>query len=360
MLGPSGTSLGGIAAVVGVYRRHGLFERWPIRFIATYRDGSPVAKALAALLGLATLLGMLLRRRVSLVHAHSASRSSFWRKSVFLAVALAFRRPVIFHLHGGGFEHFYRNECGPLRQRWVRFVLDRCATIVVVSERWKAVMQTITANPAVTCIANPVQVEAAAGVSSCGSHPLVLFLGRLEEAKGTYVLLDAFAGLHARFPDVRLVLAGHGEVEEVRARVRELGLAAAVDVPGWVGAAEKDRLLRQATVLALPSFAEALPMSILEAMAHGVAVVATPVGAIPEILGVWHCGLMVPVGDVEQLVSTLARLLEDAELRARMGRAGIEAYERDYQADVVVPRLEAIYGSLGAFRDVAACGASAD
>ena len=96
-------------------------------------------------------------------------------------------------------------------------------------------------------------------------------VGPLGERKGTYDLVEAAALL----PEVArerltITLAGDGDVDQIREKVHSLGLDDTVTVPGWIGPAERDRLLSEAAIFVLPSYEEGLPMALLEAMAHGV------------------------------------------------------------------------------------------
>src|SRR5207253_2918467 len=98
MLGTAFDTRGGISAVINTYRAHGLFERWSIEYIATHCDGPPWRKLATALAAARRLIASLVRDGNAVVHIHGASRASFWRKSVFMAIALAAGCPVIFHL----------------------------------------------------------------------------------------------------------------------------------------------------------------------------------------------------------------------------------------------------------------------
>ena len=128
MLGTAMDTHGGIASVVRAWRTAGLFERSPIRYVATHRDGPALAKLATAIRAVATVAGLMLRNPGAVLHVHGASRASFWRKSVFMAMALAARWPIVFHLHGGGFARFHDKDCGPVARRVVRITvaLDRC------------------------------------------------------------------------------------------------------------------------------------------------------------------------------------------------------------------------------------------
>src|SRR5437773_1822951 len=105
-----------------------------------------------------------------------------------------------------------------------------------------------------------------------------------EAKKGIYDLLDAVAGLRAAVPDVRLVCAGDGDRIGVARYAERLGIADAVKFTGWVGPSGKRALLEHAAAFALPSYDEALPVSLLEAMSAGVPVVASPTGGIGEVV----------------------------------------------------------------------------
>jgi hypothetical protein len=140
MLGidPASKLKGGISAVIDVYRANGWFSRWPIYYIGTMVSGSHADKLRIYFVALWKFLRIVMAQRVCLVHAHTASRASFWRKSTFMLIARAANIPVILHLHGGAFEEFYRRECGPLRQRYIRFILRGVDRVVVLSSQWRA------------------------------------------------------------------------------------------------------------------------------------------------------------------------------------------------------------------------------
>ena len=104
-------------------------------YIPTHRDGSRPLKALRAVDAALAFVALGCRVPCAVVHLHGGSRASFWRKAPFMAVALAFGWPMVFHLHGGGFTTFYARECGPPRRAMVRFFLERAARIVVLSHR---------------------------------------------------------------------------------------------------------------------------------------------------------------------------------------------------------------------------------
>ncbi|SFL84394.1 glycosyltransferase family 4 protein [Rugamonas rubra] len=348
MIGTRFDTMGGISAVVNVYRAAGLFERLPIEYIATHCDGGAGAKLRILAAALWRFAGLLLRGQVGLLHVHVSRRASFWRKSVFFLAAFAFRVPAVLHLHSGAFHDFYERDCGAVKKRLVRYVFDHAAHVVVLSQTWKSWVASISGNRHITAIYNPVLLAEPAGDEARVAGQ-TLFLGRLGHNKGSYDLLSAAAAVRAAQPGLplRLQLGGDGEVEQVRARAQALGIADRVDLLGWVSSADKAARLARAVVYVLPSYSEGLPMSVLEAMAAGLPVLTTPVGGIPEAVSDGVEGFLVAPGDVAALAERWSRLLADPALARRMGEAARRKVASTFSAQAVLPQLESVYLSLG-------------
>jgi len=348
MVGPSIDSKGGISTVVRGYREAGLFDRWGVVYLDSHVEGSRLRKLSVALRSLGKVVVMLASRRVALLHVHVAVQVSFWRKVAYIAVALVARCPVVFHLHGGRFMVFFHEQCGVAGRAVARLVLRRSAYVIALSEQWKENVLSIEHRANVVRIVNFVSVGDDRIGDFNATGPVLLFLGLLGSNKGIYDLLVAVSRLRERFPEIVLKCGGKGEVEEVSSRVSKLGIADNVELLGWVFGDKKKQLFAEAAVYVLPSYNEGMPMSILEAMAHGLPVVATRVGGIPEVVDSGEDGFLVDAGDVDGLVAAIESLLSDAALRTRMGaRARRKVVER-FSSEAVIPQVEAIYRSLGA------------
>jgi glycosyltransferase involved in cell wall biosynthesis len=251
---------------------------------------------------------------------------------------------VVFHLHGGGFRTFYERECGPLARALVRWVIEGADRVVVVSSRWEGWMRATFANPRVDCVPNAVPLRTAAWT---GRDPArIAFVGRLTREKGAFDLLEAVALLRTAHPQVRLELAGDGDADAIVRRAYELGIGDRVLVRGWCAAPQRDRLLARAGVFALPSHAEGLPLSLLEAMSAGCPVVASNVGGIPDLVRDGETGLLVEAHAPAALARALARLLDDRELAARLGGSGQVVVARRHSPAAAVERIGDIYREL--------------
>lgn len=159
----------------------------------------------------------------------------------------------------------------------------------------------------------------------------LLFIGRLGPVKGATLLLDAFAALRDRHPEARLTLVGDGPIRgELEAQARALGIDEVTTFTGYLSQDDVAAKLAEADMLALPSFAEGLPVVLMEALASGIPVIASQIAGIPELVRDGETGFVVPAGDVETLTARLDQLLSDPELCARMGAAGRELVRREH------------------------------
>ena len=341
MLGAENETRGSIAAVVDAYRAHGLFRRWPIDYLPTHGDGSAARNAALTLGAFRRFAALLARHRHALVHIHLCARGNAMRDAAFMAAALAARSPLVVQMHGAGLEHTHG---GPL----MRSLLERAACVIIPCESMRTWVRSVARDAQAVCLPNPVLSFGAPDVAPLARRPnLILFLGRLEASKGIFDLLEAVAALRNAVPDVRLVCAGDGQRIAVARYAERLGIADAVKFTGWVGPSGKRALLETAAVFALPSYDEALPNGLCEAMAAGVPAVVSPVGGIPEVVTDGVSGLLVAPGDKATLERQLRRLLVDRAVGAQLGAAARETARMRFAAERSIGRLEEIYGALG-------------
>ena len=189
----------------------------------------------------------------------------------------------------------------------------------------------------VHCGVDPAVYDRPAVPASEGCGPRLLFVGRLAAVKGLPMLLDAAAALAAEHPGLRLTIVGDGPDRAwLEARAAELGIGAQVVFTGYRSQAEVADALTETDVFVLPSFAEGVPVVLMEAMAARVPVVATRVAGVAELVEDGVSGHLVPPGDAETLTGALRRIMGDEALRRAMGAAGrarvLEAFDARREA----------------------------
>jgi glycosyltransferase involved in cell wall biosynthesis len=345
MVGTALDTRGGVSSVERLILAHPP-EGVEYRHLVTHRDGR-LGKALPWLGAMGRLRGA--ARDADLAHVHFSAKGSLYRKA---AIARRLRRlgvPLVLHAHGSGFDAFHAG-LGARGKKAVAGFLAGADRVLVLSASWRDFYVGAGARPEnVVVLPNPVRLPQRANDVGPAPAVRILFMGRLGERKGIYDLLEAAALVAREGRRFTLTVLGDGEVEQVRERATRLGLEGVLDLRAWVAEAERDALLAQAQVFALPSRAEGLPMALLEAMAHGMACVASPVGGIPELVREGHNGLLVPPGEPARLAAALRALLDDPGLRRRLGAAAREDV-RPLAVDAYSARLGAVYADVLAER----------
>lgn len=353
MLGPMPPLTGGMATVVDALRHSGLGTQCHLIFLnngKTTPAARPLRHGIVAQARLAWRVARhTLGRRVDIVHIHTCSGWTFWRDALHMAVARGLGARVIWHVHGGRFADFLREQ-RPWRRRLARAALERAAAVIVLAPAWVGHLAPLAPRAAWRCVPNGVEVPAAPPVAEAGAPFRILFLGHLGRSKGTHDLVRALAAARRQgFGGVAELAGGEsqpGDRAALEALACEVGCQDAVELPGIIGGARKREALRQASVLCLPSHLEVLPMALLEGMAHGLPVLATRVGAIPGVVRDGVDGYLVDAGDVEALAERIGRLAADAAIRRRMGTAAQQRVRQGYAMATVVERLTALYDEV--------------
>jgi glycosyltransferase involved in cell wall biosynthesis len=177
-----------------------------------------------------------------------------------------------------------------------------------------------------------------------GDHCNILFLSRLEKAKGIYEALETLRLVRRKYPFVTMTIAGDGsEGKRARRYARKQGIDGAKFL-GWVEGAAKRAVFAGADLYLFPtSWGEGMPNSMLEAMAYGLPVITCPVGGIPDFFQDGRMGFLVDHPRPDTLADLCERLIQDPEARRRIGRFNREYATQRFLASQVARRIEALY-----------------
>ena len=344
MVGTDLHGKGGIASVVCTYQKAGVFENNNIQYITSHVAGSALKKCLVFLCAWLKFFAYCCLGKVSILHLKMASYGSFMRKYAFFVVARVFGIKTVVHLHGGEFDLFYRERSNSIQKMMIRDILSHADFFVALSNQWQLKLHKMCASANVVTIYNPIIVPKQ--ISKQRDANLLIFLGNVSESKGTFDLIRAMPDVIKLNPSVQLKIGGTGEIETARQLAVDLKVDAHVEFLGWVVGEDKERLLNSATLLLLPSYNEGLPMSILEAMAHGLPVIASDVGGIPEALACCVADCIVKPGDVIDLANKINHLLADDALRGQIARKLQQTVAEKFDVEVVANELTQLYNRL--------------
>lgn len=331
--------IGGIATMIRTILASPLAEEFEIEHIPSAVDGSQARKLWTVVVALVRYVWRLLCRRVSLVYVHIGGDRSIYRKSAFIVLGKLFGRKLLLHCHGGNTPRYYY-ERSWLGRWYLRSVLRLGDRLLVVSEALREALPRYLPDCDIHLLRNAVPVQAARGGRATNGRPVrVLYLGHFLKLKGIYDLVEAIPKICAQAPELKFWLCGLHEVQQVRALCRQRKVMHVVEYLGPIPFEQRWAALRQADIFVLPSYEEGLPVTILEAMAVGLPVVATPVGGIPQVITDGMNGFLIPPGDIDALASSILRLAQAPALRQRMGELNRARIAEEFDAAAFVKKL---------------------
>jgi len=340
-IGPHYKQRGGIASVLEVYHK----SIPNFIFIASYNKRNAFYNIIYfGVAFLKFLMVIIFNRNIKIVHLHTASYGSFLRKSILLIFAKMFGKKTVLHIHSGGFKIFF-NESGIL-QSPIKYVLNISDDLVCLSDEWKDYFDSLTKRKKSIVVNNPVIFPENIQQAQCKKPVQVLFLNHIRTEKGLFDLLDFFnmnkSWLNGSF---KLNIAGAGDLERMQKIIKDNQLEDVIEYKGWVSGKEKEALVQENHVFVLTSYFECLPMSILESMAMGKAIIATNVGGIPRVVRPNENGWLVEPGDLNELAVVFKEILAKPELLKNYGDRSLQIIQ-DYSPEKVNDKLNNIYTSL--------------
>jgi glycosyltransferase involved in cell wall biosynthesis len=280
------------------------------------------------------LIYMLLKKP-DVLHLTTSGRFALLRDLLMCLMAKLFRVPVALHIRFGRVQDMANGNT--LEWKLMAVVMKMAERVIVVSPSTAGTIHTVLPHARVEYIPNPVDCEKLALLTRASpglERKTVLYLGWILPSKGIQELVQAWSETGSA--DWNLLLVGPGN-REYRRKLEEQFQHANLAFLGEVPHDQAMQLMAGCGFFVLPSYTEGFPNTILEAMALGKAVLATAVGAIPEMLA-GECGLLVPPGDVAALRKGLQTLIQDETLRSQCGIHGRQRVRQEYDLSAVFPR----------------------
>jgi glycosyltransferase involved in cell wall biosynthesis len=285
--------------------------------------------------------------RFDLLHVLSTAGYGFFRNAVHIKIAKRWGVRTVFHLLGQ-IDDLYKNG-NPLLKRMVSSCLNEADACIVQSPLLAEYVRSFTKTP-VYSIFNGVRAEeltAPAGFAhSPGNKIKVVTLGYLGYQKGTFDIIDAAERLKDKWLNLEFTLIGGGEVEKFRRLVKAKSLSDRITFTGKIDDELCIGALQTSDIFLLPSYAEGQPIALLEAMAAGLPVISSRVGAVPEVVKEGENGFLIEPGDIDAIAKYLQTLASDAALREQIGRFNTLEAKKKYGLKRVMRQIQEVYDTL--------------
>lgn len=324
--------------------RKELAERTTAAHIPLFGFPTKNHSAFAYVIRTIALAFIMRRRRVDVLHVHATGYSGL---NAFIAAYLAGVPRIVLSHHTVFPLKRYR-----FSEKVLLWLQTRPRTTVVAFfNQFVQNLATIGFNPAQMVVV-PTGVDLRKfeyDPTSTERDPSVFKLvitARFQDGKGHDVLLSALAQLRDRFPNLRLLVIGDGEMRpQIEAQIAALGLADIVELAGWVANEQMAAKIRAGNVFVLPTYipTENFPISIVEGMAMGLPAIGARMGGIPDIIEDGETGFVVEPKDVDSLTAAIERLVSNPQAAADMGRKARLRVEQRFSAQVMADAIGAVY-----------------
>lgn len=308
----------------------------PLRFsenVDEIRSASLAKVGRAAITGLRLVKELALNRPDAIYFTFAPTGVAFYRDCAYAAAMKAFGVRRIFHMHARGIASHLDAGWSRRLYRW----LFSGARVIHLSSRLEQDTAPIVDADQIVIVPNGIEDVRPAPRIVRDGPARILFLSNMIREKGPLDLLEALRHLAARGVEFEATFVGarfhDGCVEEFSTKVAQYGLSDRVRYLGPIYGDEKLALFRNHDIFAFPTYNDAFPLVVLEAMQHGLPVVSTDEGAIPEMVVDGETGFVVPKRDTGALAARLEQLLADRQLRTRLGEAGRERYAAHFTAE---------------------------
>lgn len=343
MVGSDLSVKGGMVSVIKNALSYKDWKKTKIYFEPSYIETGSVKKALFFLRSVFRIGKRIRKDQIQIVHLHVSERGSFYRKALILKYAHLKKCKVVLHHHGAEFFEFY--EKGPAWQKkWIRRIVEEADLNLVLSRRLVGELKKVTPKAKVEPLYNAVPCS---GENRYQNRGNLLMLGRLEERKGTYDLLEVLKELDDVLdPDLKINLCGDGDLERLKKWIDKLDIGHRIAHMGWIGKEEKEKIFRETMIHILFSYNEGLPMAILETMAYGIPNISTRVASIPEVIVPKKTGLLVEAGDKKALKEAVLAMCSDSELRERISKNSLKTIQQKFSLDEHIRSLENAYEAV--------------
>ena len=282
-----------------------------------------------------------------LIHIHTTVNSH-----AIAALMLPKRYPIIVTIHQS-IEEDIKNRLPPSTRRWIKLkiepylekrLLKKAECIITPSPHMKGYYSTVKNK--ISVVPNGVDLEEVRNSGQTKEdiiHPSILFMGRLEKVKGVDILIRSIPFVADAIPDIHTYIAGSGEEEnKLKRLVKKLDIPENVTFLGFISGDVKWSYYKSTDLFVLPSLNDNAPVALPEAMACGKPVVASNVGGVPYMVEDGVTGLLFKCGDVEELAEKAIALLQNKEMREKMGVAGLEK-AKEFSWDEIADRTVELY-----------------
>lgn len=336
VVGSAEKSRGGVAAAIRLMKKMPVWQEYGCYWLGTQIQRNYAWKLWYAVR--ANIIALFIIWRYDIVHFHTVpDRIDLIIKLPIFLLALLGRKKIIMHIHMGNQLKDHTDN------RLFKWCLRHADLIILLAKKWQELFKEryIDIMTPTTVLYNAC--EYVPEIPFEEKEHIIIMAALFNDNKAPDLLLRAWQMIGCRYPDWHILMLGNGEVDRFRKMAAEMGLSDVVTFMGYIEGKEKEEIFRKASICCMCSYEEGFPMVVLEAWAHGICMVTTPVGGLPEFLEDSRNALVFNFGEWKELACKIERLINDTELRKSMVSYARHFASNHFSLDQINSRLTDIY-----------------
>lgn len=341
IVGSAEQSGGGVTSVIKLMKKMPVWEKYGCYWLGTQIQAGRWTKLWYALKSY--VIAVFVICRYDVVHFHTVPNISMKIQLPVFLLARLWRKKIILHLHCGNQLTWDESR----NFRLAHYCMQKSDVIVLLAKKFQGFLDDYWTDVKTSRTVLYNACEPVKALPYNQHEKYILYVGRFTDNKGGWLLIKAFAKIHRKFPDWKLLFAGDGEERPIYERlVSEYRLHAKVSMPGFLHGEDLADAYRKAGIFALTSHYEGFPMVVLEAWQYGVPVVTTPVGGLPDVLQEDKNGCVFGVDNEDELSMKLEHLMSNNVLREEMSEYSKLLAEQTFSMDTINTQLDQLYFTI--------------
>ncbi|NFO34808.1 glycosyltransferase family 4 protein [Clostridium botulinum] len=346
MVGSALNVKGGMTTVVEGFINN-KFKKFNLYYIPTHIEASKFKQMVLFTCSFIKIIYYFLLKNISIIHMHFSERGSFTRKYCLFKLAKVFKKKIVIHMHGAEFKEFYSESNNTKKGKILKFLIgaDR---VIVLGNSWDGFVRSLDKRIKTEVMPNFVKcVDKTVRFNT--KEVNILFLAVLIKRKGIFDLVEAIKLLLKDINGykIKVIIAGTGREENnIKEKIKELGIEASFDFKGWVQNNKKQKILENSQIFVLPSYNEGLPVSILEAMSYGLPIISTNVGSIEDAVIDNYNGTIIKPGDINALKEEMKTLIENKNKWNMYSKNSKDIVYKKYNQENYFNTIENLYKSI--------------
>lgn len=343
MVGVDSNRKGGMWTVAEMFIEDKTFNNEvQLFYVATATGGSAFKRLIKMFVGYAKIIHILIHKKIDIVHLHMAEKGSTFRKGYVIDIAKLFSKKVVVQMHAGPFMAWYFT-LSDRRKKKVKKFFDRSDVVLALGEYWKKQLSRIVSINKLRVVYNGSYCPKERNYNINGKN--IVFMGLLKKEKGILDLLKAIKVIDSKLPTNTMVLLCGEDVEgNIQSLINDMELNDRVKMLGWITKEQRDQIFKDTQLCVLPSYAEALSMTVIESMCYGIPIITTDITTMRELVGE-EIKLVEP-GNVTMLADTLLYYSTNAEEREKSSLGLFKRANQMFSTKKCISDVLDIYKSL--------------